>query len=506
MKKESYKEAVIGQIPRLLSLIDANPESLTYGCADRQYWKYKITDFSNARMQEAALTLALAYKQTSDNRLEKLAEAAVGFWTKIQNKNGSFNEYMPKESSHVATAFSAFAVAEALRALGLKDQKAISALKKAGTWLSKHTDIDVANHDAGAAAALVSIYKLTGDATFLKHARDKMRLVLNLQDKEGWFKEYGGADIGYQSFSIYYLAHYWKETNDSNVLEALKKAVDFFSYFIHPDFSVGGLYGNRETNLVLPAGFETMAGKIKLCSPILDAISRGMENGRLPSPRVFDDRFLSEALYPFMVSMKAGKSDAKLPKDTEFRKVFENAGLFVQNKGKTFIVVNMAKGGVFNIFYDSKAVFKDSGWISGDITTAGRSTFKIIDNTIVVSGKLTKIRKMMQDTKKLMAIRTVNYMGMNPLVKSMARKHLIKKEKVTGTGFSRKIKVMGDNIEIYDEFDKGIRDPVLTSRFHHVFSTSTGFYIDDVENRIELSGDVKQVTIKVSKGKVKVIK
>ncbi|MFQ6010409.1 MAG: hypothetical protein ACE5J7_04815 [Candidatus Aenigmatarchaeota archaeon] len=499
MKRVSYSDA----IARLFSLVDRNPDSPTYGCFDRQYWKYKVADFSNARMQEAALSLAMAYKETSDPRLKELAEAAIRFWTKVQNKNGSFNEYMPKENSHVATAFSTFAVSEVCRILGLKDHKIAMALKKAGEWLSKNKDIDVANHDAGAAAALLSIYKLTNDGKFLGYAKEKMRLVLRLQDKEGWFSEYGGADIGYQSFSIYYLAYYWKETGDKEVFESLKRAIEFFSYFIHPDYSIGGIYGNRETSLVLPAGFAILSGQIKLCGPILDAINKGISDNRLPSPSVFDDRFLCESLYPFMILTKAVKTTAKLPKDMEdFRKLFDNAGLLVEKKGNIFIVISLRKGGIVNAFYLDKQVFKDSGWIIGDATTAGKSEFSVVNSVIVVSGYLTKVKKMMQDTRKLMLMRTAGMLGMSPVVKSKARKHLIKKEKRLNIKFIRKIRISKDEIEISDSFDKQVHDPILTSSFHHVFSTSTGLYKSDIDVRCKLSGEIKNIVIKISKGKV----
>jgi len=60
--KEKILDSVLKQVPRLLSLLDRNRFSKTYGSFDRQFWHYKTVDFSGGRYQEAALTLALLYK------------------------------------------------------------------------------------------------------------------------------------------------------------------------------------------------------------------------------------------------------------------------------------------------------------------------------------------------------------------------------------------------------------------------------------------------------------
>ncbi len=61
ISKDIYLKEVLGQVPRLLGLLDRNAASKTYGCFDRQYWHYHISDFSCARSQESVLTLTLLY-------------------------------------------------------------------------------------------------------------------------------------------------------------------------------------------------------------------------------------------------------------------------------------------------------------------------------------------------------------------------------------------------------------------------------------------------------------
>ena len=43
---------IVEQIPRLLTQVDRNPHSPTYGSCCRNYWHYRIEDISNSQMQE----------------------------------------------------------------------------------------------------------------------------------------------------------------------------------------------------------------------------------------------------------------------------------------------------------------------------------------------------------------------------------------------------------------------------------------------------------------------
>ena len=138
-----YLIPVLNNAPRLLGLLNRNISSSSYGSFDREYWHYNTVDFSCARKQEAVLTLTLLYSiKHEKNRYYQNREilgyirAALMFWTGIQNKNGSFNEWYPNENSFVVTSFSTYAVSESL--LLIKDElpeneyrKIINALMKA---------------------------------------------------------------------------------------------------------------------------------------------------------------------------------------------------------------------------------------------------------------------------------------------------------------------------------------------------------------------------------------
>ena len=100
MDNNIYIDLLLAEVPRILGQIDKNPLSSTYGCFDRNYWKYMVRDYANARFQEASYTLALLYSYKSknniyynDSKIYDLAVAGILYWIKLQNRNGSFNEY-----------------------------------------------------------------------------------------------------------------------------------------------------------------------------------------------------------------------------------------------------------------------------------------------------------------------------------------------------------------------------------------------------------------------------
>ncbi len=112
MKNNPYLTLAIQIAPRILSQIDRDPDSPTYGCCDRNFWHYKIRDFPSAILQQAGFGLALLYKfKNSQNpyynkpQIKEIAFATVRFWSKIQHRDGSFDEYWPNEHGFPPTAF-----------------------------------------------------------------------------------------------------------------------------------------------------------------------------------------------------------------------------------------------------------------------------------------------------------------------------------------------------------------------------------------------------------------
>ena len=59
--RDIFAREALAQIPKILTLLDRNSHSPTYGCFDRTFWQYKVIDFPAGMSQEFVYPLALAY-------------------------------------------------------------------------------------------------------------------------------------------------------------------------------------------------------------------------------------------------------------------------------------------------------------------------------------------------------------------------------------------------------------------------------------------------------------
>lgn len=487
-----YLNLILKEIPRLLSLLDRIKTSPTYGCFDRQYWKYKTRDYNNSRMQESAYTLALLYNYKSKNNIfykkqeiKNLAIAACEFWASRQHRNGSFDEYLYNEKSHVATAFSSLTIINTYFLLKLKNKKILKALEKAAYWLSKNHDLVVINHDAACIPFFYLMYKITSNKKYLNYLKIKLKKVINHQNKEGWFEEYEGADIGYQSYSIYYLAKYYELSKDKRILDSLKKAIKFFSYFIHPDGTIGGLYGSRDTNFIIPAGFEILAGKIKYAAEIATEIRKSLLNKKIPGPYSFDDRFIAEESYVYLdFKFNVLKPKLKLPKkQTNFKIVFNKCGLCVIKNKKQYLIINLKKSGIGKLFKGDKLIeelgtyeFKKKKKDKIVYSTYGLSKFKDLNNKIIIKSNFYKYKIRQINTIPLIILKLANMVCLSAILKRLIRFFLIKKIKKTRYSFYRTISIT-NNIKIKDSLDNNIKQKTTKeTNFSPIYSTSVGFY------------------------------
>lgn len=64
-----YQAFILKTVPKVLSQIDRDKNSRTYGCCDRNYWHLKTRDFSSAILQQSGLSLALLYLNNFEGNL-----------------------------------------------------------------------------------------------------------------------------------------------------------------------------------------------------------------------------------------------------------------------------------------------------------------------------------------------------------------------------------------------------------------------------------------------------
>jgi uncharacterized protein YyaL (SSP411 family) len=299
-------DIALKEVPRILGLIDRNPKSRTFGCGDRYHWHYKLIDFPNVRFQEACLLLCLIhenkiannrYYQNSD--VKKWICGLIGFWFRIQRRNGSFDEAYPYENSFCGTAFSTMAVSECM--LILEDLYS-SKIRKAGDWLARNANRQVANQMAAGALALHNIYRLTGDSVYLEAAEKKIDALLADQSDDGFFPEYGGYDIGYLSITLAYMALYWQRTKSKRLEQPLRSAQGFIESFLdeNGDFDNSGT--SRQTKFIYHLGLKILRSQAVL------ALENGLKHDLILNPAWMDDRYVIPFVSDYVMAHMEGEA------------------------------------------------------------------------------------------------------------------------------------------------------------------------------------------------------
>ncbi len=516
MKSSVYLDVILKEIPRLLGLLDKNPNSPTFGSFDRQFWHYNVVDFSCSRFQEAVLTLVLLYEYDFPNNIYYKRESifswidgALRFWLKIQNKDGSFNEWYPNEHSFVATAFTTYAVSEALLILGREVpsyNEVVIGLKKASDWLLSYTDFTACNQVAGSVSALYNVYLITGEKKYEDGAIGKLKQLRERQNSEGWFPEYGGPDIGYLSLAIDYLCKYHYKSKDLLARDMIDKALEFLAYFIHPDGTFGGEYGSRNTKYIIPSGIEYSSHWNENARRIAFVLRNSLEKRGTIGPYNLDDRYLSYIGYTYLQAHMDIYDGNLLPPlyESEFNKFFRNSGLLIISNKSFYFVSNLKKGGVFRLtirksglsINDSGVIVKigdnlySSGWLRQE------ETFNIREGKISVKTNMLKLSYKTMGSKEFILSRLFQFTlgrftSLSLKIKNLLRRMLITYKSRSDIQVNRNIEISDTCITIEDTVNSpedierlivGIENPYIyipSSRYFQIQDLST--FIDVVE-------------------------
>lgn len=248
MRKNIYLKWINEAIKELKKFQDFDKNSETYGCLYYPYWKLKQKKHINARWQEAALTFAWYYNKTNKIEYKERAIAAVDFWTKTQNRDGSFTELIRYERSFAATAFTLSAILKTIQLIGY-NKRWEKALKNTGDWLIKNDETIMINQEAVAALSLLQLYNLTKNQKYKQAAENKLNLVLNNQTEQGNYLEQKGYDLGYSTLTLSLLAQYYQMNKNKEILQSAKRFINLAS---NPP-----LKNNiRDSNWIIIDGFE----------------------------------------------------------------------------------------------------------------------------------------------------------------------------------------------------------------------------------------------------------
>jgi hypothetical protein len=397
-----YDTLIRNALPRVLSQLDRDPDSPTYGCFDRNYWHLKVRDFASVVLQGSALTLALAAADAhglvpAEHRaaLAEWARAACRYWARCQHRSGLFDEYYPGERAIIPTSFSTFAVSRIYTGV-LEDERpdsdVLRALVKAAWALSKRSEKLALNQEAASLPAMLAVAGIAGDARLRRAAQAKVDRFLKLQKSEGWFDERGGIDVGYLSTTLDYLceAHRIEARGDAreargdareprdDVLDAARRVAEVLQFFCHADGTCGGQYGSRNTEYLVPSGFEYLAAEHAPSA----AVCAWLHERVLPADAAsaaqsfyaaFDDRYLCHNMLHAALRARehfiargahghAAPSLVPVPSAGAHDKHFAEAGIWTHGDWRYQVVVALRKGGLVHAVCPDRRTVCDYGY------------------------------------------------------------------------------------------------------------------------------------------------
>jgi hypothetical protein len=368
MSRDLFAREALAQIPKILTLMDRNPHSPTYGCFDRNFWHYKIIDFPSGMSQEFVWPLALAYwTDLPENRffhqpvLCDWIEAGIRFAARSAHRDGSCDDYFPFERASGAAAFSLLACVESYDLMDLDDSHICEFFQKRADWLTRHMETGrLANHQALIALCLQRLGRLLDTSRWSDALEERLDTVLSWQDPEGWFQEYEGCDPGYHTLTISCLSRILEQRQDDDRLRtALTRAIRLAEHFVHPDGSFGGEYTSRNTYNYFPHGFEVAGKWMPEALAINDRFLRGLAADLAPC--YADDHIIGHHTWNYLLAWR--DFIAHRPPHTARqpgRVYLANAGILIDRRGSDELYLGLNKGGVFKLFRDAKLIASDT--------------------------------------------------------------------------------------------------------------------------------------------------
>ena len=503
----------------LLSEINRDPATPTYGCFDRRYWGWKLVDFPEATFQRNLSALAWLREQpeAADTRamLTGTIRAGLLYAARIQHRSGSFDQAYPYEESYGATAFLVPDLLDAY--LAVKDdcdhnaQLTIEAmLAKASAFLYHHAELHgtISNHLAGAALALLKVGNFLKQPDYNAKSREILDFILSKQSSEGWYVEYGGADPGYQTLCMYYLAQIYGIAPYDELRKSLAASLDFLQYFALPDGSFGGEYGSRRTEIYYPGGIALLSGEFPPAAALTARMLEAIEQGRTTRLADMDMGNTAPLLNNTIKALPYRDVQAKisLPCEAEnLSRDFPEAGIFIRATGKYYCVVGASTSGVTKIYnkQTQRLVWDDCGLLGQTLNGATISTqvsapdqgWQVDQDSLELWGSFQPIKSSLPNPGNFLMLRLMNLTVMrvgflNELVKKMMVRMLISGGSSLPLSRTRRLDFSKDQITIHDRVEKtgGIRVKALRygGKFSAIHMASSRYFAPNQANEQEM--------------------
>ncbi|MEP0910131.1 hypothetical protein NDI45_04290 [Leptolyngbya sp. GB1-A1] len=422
--KDLFAREALAQIPKILTLLDRNPHSPTYGCFDRNFWHYKIIDFPSGMSQEFVLPLTLAYEINLPGNpyyqqpvIREWVKAGILYAAKSAHADGSCDDYFPFERAGGAAAFSLLACLESYRRLEFQDERMLKFFSQRADWLAHHQESGrLTNHQALIVLCLELLSRLLKTNRWDRAKAQRLEQVFSWQHEEGWFQEYEGCDPGYHTLTISCLAWLYELTPDPRLQASLTQAVKLAAEFVHPDGSYGGEYTSRNTYNFFPNGFERVGRWLPEALAINDRFLQGLANAKAPC--YADDHIIGHHTWNYLLAWQDFvESRPAIPTRSQGQVWLKQAGLLIDRRENTELYLALNKGGAFKLFRNNQLIASDTQF-SVQVRQGGKLknavghlvsdyTIDLQPNEIEVRGRLGWAKQKQMTPLNLMILRVV---------------------------------------------------------------------------------------------------
>jgi hypothetical protein len=492
-------------LPRILTQASRDPNSATAGSFDRDWWHYRIRDFSSAILQQGAWTVFLAAElpafAADRAALTRLAADGARFWNTRALRHGAFEEYYPWERGYPVAAFSARAVLKLVEAGIVPADDVRAGVAVAAEQLMSRFEPEAANQQVAGLAALALIRKFYPEYVPAAELAEQAARTLALQHDEGWYMEYGGPDLAYLSVTLDALWDLADVTGESRYRESAARALRLLHAQVGALGASVGMGNARNTDYVLPYGLARFLRDGTAEEQGQAAFLFATLYGNLDAPDHFlhavDDRYLCHYTGHSLVrawSLVRQLDATALPAPVAPQlgeRLLAGAGQVLRLGGDAEISALLAlkKGGVFNARLGDKRC-ADFGWIVRCGATqfvthwwGGDWTWRqAADGSWIVTGHLVPHSETISSPVKHLALRAASLLlgeKMAPWLKSV----LIFKKRQSPLAFERSIRFAGRRIVVRDEI-RGLRPnmeilPAPRASKRHV-SSADSFHREDL--------------------------
>jgi len=255
LRREFAKQLVV-LADALLPLQDADPNSPTHGALYCQ-----ACEDHHTRASEAVMPLAVAWRETGDDKYLQAAIATGDWLVAQQQPDGSWletpSEWTGTTTDQLLSMAAALPLVEGQLSTRQQDRWR-AAITRAADWLVDNMSHEFAsiNYCATTTATLMAVNQVAPKPAYVAKARELARLVAAKFDEDYFLTGEGnrirgtkyGVDLGYNmDMSLWGLGLYARLAGDKLVDDYVRQSLRRMVYFIWPDGSTDGSWGVRSS-------------------------------------------------------------------------------------------------------------------------------------------------------------------------------------------------------------------------------------------------------------------